>query len=272
MEFSVLISVYKNDKADDFRSALESVTIKQTQRPSEVVLVVDGPVGSDLNEVIAFYQQSWDGFKVIRLENNGGLGNALRLGVENTTFDVIARMDSDDISVSNRFEKQLDFLAAHPECDIVGGQISEFIDSQDNIVGARIVPLSNDDIHKYMKHRCALNHMTVMFRKDSVIKAGNYQHWFWNEDYYLWIRMILSGCNFANLPDILVNVRSGVEQYQRRGGLKYFRSEAGIQRLMRRNGFISFPRYCFNVAVRWCIQVGMPKRLRGFVFKKLLRQ
>ena len=123
-----------------------------------------------------------------------------------------------------------------------------------------------------MKSRCAFNHMTVMFRKQAVLDAGNYQDWFWNEDYYLWIRMMLNGCKFANLTDVLVNVRSGRNQYARRGGMKYFRSEAGIQRLMLNNKLISWPRYAFNVFVRWCIQVAMPNWLRGFVFRTLFRK
>ena len=101
------------------------------------------------------------------------------LGVENAMHDVIARMDSDDISVPDRFEKQLAYLESHPECDIVGGQITEFIDSPDNIVGKREVPCSNEAIYQYMRSRCALNHPTVMFRKKAVLDAGNYQDWFW---------------------------------------------------------------------------------------------
>ena len=181
-------------------------------------------------------------------------------------------MDSDDISLPDRFEKQIKFLENHPDVSIVGGQMTEFIDTPDNVVGRRIVPLDNDSIYSYMKSRCAMNHVTVMFRKQDILKAGNYQDWFWNEDYYLWVRMMINNCKFANLPDILVNVRSGKDQYARRGGMKYFQSEKGIQKLMLDNHIISWPRYLFNVFGRWCIQVAMPNWLRGFVFRVLFRR
>ena len=117
-----------------------------------------------------------------------------------------------------------------------------------------------------------MNLVTVVLKKDAVQRAGGYIDWYCEEDYYLWVRMILHGCKFANLPDVLVNVRSGLDQYARRGGMKYFKSEAGIQRLMLDNKMISWPRYAFNVFGRWCIQVAMPNWLRGFVFRTLFRK
>lgn len=271
INFSVCTSVYKNDNSNYVRIALNSITTEQTCQPSEVVLVVDGPVPGALSNVIKSYESS-GGFHVIWLPENRGLGNALKLGVENAKYPIIARMDSDDISAPDRFEKQLNYLEEHPDCDIVGGQMTEFIDHPDNIVGRRGVPLTNEDIYKYMKSRCGLNHVTVMFRKDAVLKAGNYQDWFWNEDYYLWLRMMIAGCKFANLPDTLVNVRVGKDMYARRGGLKYFKSEASLQKYMWNNGIIPFPQYVFNILVRLCVQILMPNWLRGFVFQKLFRK
>lgn len=271
MKFSVCMSVYKNDSPLFLEQAIDSV-VKQSVRPDEVVLVVDGPISDALREKVMDKQKELEIIHPIFLPENKGLGNALKVAVENAKYDVIARMDSDDISMPGRFEKQVRFLEDHPDVDMLGGQITEFIDSPENIVGRRIVPTYNEEILKYMKSRCAFNHMTVMFRKQAVLAAGNYQDWFWNEDYYLWIRMMLEGCKFANLPDVLVNVRSGLDQYARRGGMKYFKSEAGIQRLMLDNKIISWPRYAYNVFGRWCIQVAMPNWLRGFVFRTLFRK
>jgi len=273
MNFSVIISVYKNDKPEFVRVALDSMLVHQSVKPDEIVLVQDGPVPDDLSSLLSEYEGKYsDVMHIIRLEKNGGLGNALRLGVENAKYDIIARMDSDDICMPDRFEKQLAYLEAHPECDIVGGQITEFIDAPDNIVGKREVPCSNEAIYQYMRSRCALNHPTVMFKKKSVLDAGNYKDWFWNEDYYMWIRMMENGCVFANLPDVLVNMRSGLDQYGRRGGMKYFKSEEGIQRYMLQHHLISFPRYLYNVTGRFVIQVLMPNWLRGFVFRTLFRK
>ena len=159
-----------------------------------------------------------------------------------------------------------------PQLSIVGGTISEFIDNPDNVVGLRVCPLTNVEIREYMKARCALNHVAVMFRKSEVLRVGNYQDWFWNEDYYLWIRMQLAGCKFANLLDILVNVRVGKDMYARRGGWKYFRSEEGIQRYMLKHKLIGLHRYLYNVIIRFILQVAMPNCVRGWVFRTFARK
>ena len=271
--FTVCISVYKNDKPENVRAALDSMLVHQSVKPEEIVLVQDGPVPEELSLLLAEYEGKYPKvLHIIRLEKNGGLGNALRLGVENAKYDIIARMDSDDICLSDRFEKQLAFMEAHPDCDIVGGQITEFIDTPSNIVGKREVPCSNEAIYQYMRSRCALNHPTVMFKKKSVLKAGNYIDWFWNEDYYMWIRMMELGCVFANLPDVLVNMRSGLDQYGRRGGMKYFKSEIGIKKLMLEKGMINRKEYVVNYIQRFIIQLMLPSSVRGWVFRTFARK
>lgn len=271
--FSVCTSVYKNDKPGFVRVALNSMLVHQSVKPDEVVLVQDGPVPEELSLLLSEYEDKYsDVMHIIRLEKNGGLGNALRLGVENAKYNIIARMDSDDICQPERFEKQLTYLDAHLECDIVGGQMTEFIDSPDNIVGRREVPLTNEEIYEFMKSRCALNHVTVMFRKEAVLKAGNYQDWFWNEDYYLWVRMMMTGCKFANIPDVVVNVRSGADQYARRGGKKYFDSEIGIKKLMLEKGMINRKEYVVNYVQRFIIQLLLPNSVRGWVFRTFARK
>lgn len=269
--FSVAMSVYRSDDPRFFDRALASITQLQTVMPDEIVLIVDGPVGDGLNRVIRRFEERYPIFQIIRLEKNGGLGNALKLAVECAGNELVARMDSDDVSVPTRFRQQLDYFAAHPQADIVGGDISEFIGGEDNVVGTRRVPESNEAIRAYMKKRCALNHVSVMFRREAVLKAGGYRDWFWNEDYYLWIRMWLDGAVFANTGTVLVNVRTGEEMYQRRGGWKYFKSEAGLQSLMLKKGMIRLPRYLLNVGERFVMQVLLPNRLRGTVFRKLAR-
>lgn len=267
------MSVYRNDKPEFVRHAVESVTIEQTLKPDEVVLVVDGPVPEALSSLIKEYENAEDSiFKVIWLPENKGLGNALRVGVEAASHEVIARMDSDDVSVPDRFAKQIAYMAAHPECDLLGGQISEFIDEESNIVGRRIVPCKHEDILMWLKGRCPFNHVSVTTLRSRVIAVGNYMDWHFNEDYYLWIRMAEEGCRFANLPDTLVNVRVGAGMYRRRGGWKYFKSEKGLQDYMLRHHIISLPRYCYNVFGRFAVQVAMPNRLRGFIFQKLFRK
>ena len=272
-KFSVCTSVYKNDKPEFVRVALDSMLVEQTVKPDEIILVQDGPVSYETSRLLLEYKDKYgEKFNVIKLEENKGLGNALMLGVENAKYDIIARMDSDDICLQDRFEKQLAYLEDHPECDIIGGQITEFIGEPDNIVGRREVPLTNDEIYNYMKSRCAFNHVTVMFRKEAVLKAGNYKDWFWNEDYYLWVRMMMAGCKFANIPDVAVNVRSGADQYARRGGKKYFDSEIGIKKLMMDKGMITRKEYIVNYIQRFIIQLMLPNSVRGWVFRTFARK
>ena len=271
-KFSVCMSVYKNDRPEYVDIAIQSIFIKQTVKPNEIVLVVDGPISMELESLIDNYSTKYSEiFTIIKLEKNQGLGNALRVAVVKAKYDWVARMDSDDIAAPDRFEKQKSFLQENLDVDIVGGQITEFIDVESNIVGLRNVPLLSADINVYIKARCPFNHMTVMFRKDKILAVGNYIDWHYNEDYFLWIRMFLAGCQFANLPETLVNVRVGKEMYQRRGGWKYFLSEAKLQKYMFDNDIIGIIRFVYNVFGRFVIQVLMPNKLRGFVFQKLFR-
>lgn len=270
--FSVAISVYKKDKASYFDRAVESITDLQTVKPSEIVLVVDGPVSEEINHVISKYEEKYKIFNVIRLPQNGGLGNALRIAVENCRHELIARMDSDDIAFPTRFEQQLNYFENNPNIDIVGGDITEFIDQEDNVVGKRVVPVTHEEITTYMKRRCAFNHMTVMYKKTAVQQAGGYLDWFWNEDYYLWIRMMENKCVFANTGTVLVNVRTGGDMYKRRGGKKYFRSEIALQKYMRKRALIGMPTYLMNCTKRFILQVLLPNRLRGWVFRTFARK
>lgn len=270
--FSVAMSVYIKDNALFFDRALESITDLQSIKPSEIVLVCDGPLNSDLDSVIEKYQNKYPIFNVIRLSENKGLGNALRIAVENSTFDLIARMDSDDVSLPDRFEQQLRFFNDHPEIDIVGGDITEFIGEEKCLVGKRMVPKSNEEIRLYMKKRCSMNHVTVMYKKQSVQNVGGYKDWFCNEDYYLWIRMWLNNQVFANTGTVLVNVRVGQEMYQRRGGAKYYESEKGLQDYMFNHGMINRFVYFCNVLKRFIVQKLLPNRIRGWVFRTFARK
>ena len=263
------MSVYITSKPDEFLAAFDSI-INQTVQPNEIILVIDGPISKELESEIDSLRRN-ESLKIIRIPENKGLGNALRIGVESASNDLIARMDSDDISLPNRFELQLNYFIQHPNIDVLGGQVTEFIDTPDHIIGKRIVPLNNKDINAYMKKRCAMNHPSVMFRKDAVINAGNYQDWFLNEDYYLWIRMMSNQCEFANLDQVLVNLRVSNGLYERRGGWRYFKSEAGIQVLLYKKHFISWFREIYNIFLRFIIQILLPNKVRAFVYQTLLR-
>lgn len=268
--FSVCMNVYHKDDPAWFRMAVNSV-LEQTVKPDEVVLVVDGPVGAELNAVIRDFEELAC-FKVVRLETNQGLGTARRIGMEHCSHELVAMMDADDLSVPDRFERQLAVFEQDDTLSIVGGQIAEFHNTVDQIVGIRTVTLTDGEIKKDLKQRCPFNHVTVMVKKQDVLRAGGYQHWYCNEDYYLWIRMYLTDLKFANVSEILVNVRIGDEMYQRRGGWNYFVSELGIQNLMLKESVIGIGTYLINVAKRLAVQVLMPNWIRGIVFKKFARK
>lgn len=270
MKFSVSMSVYKNDHPEHFREAVESI-INQTVKPDEIVLVVDGPVSDEIEAVIQVFDNNVSYFKTIRLSQNRGHAIARQTGIENTRNELIAIMDSDDRSIETRFEKQLNILLKDSSISVVGGQIEEFDDELDTIVGQRIVPLEDASIKKYMKSRCPMNQVTVMFRKSDVLEVGGYIDWHHNEDYYLWIRMAIAKKKFMNLEDVLVKVRVNKNVYARRGGWHYFNSERKIQQLMFSENLINRYRLISNISIRFLVQLVMPHTLRRHIFAKLFR-
>lgn len=215
--FSVLMSVYSGDDAGQLRSALESITFRQTRKPSEIILVVDGPIGDELKRVIHNFDFP---INSVWLDENCGLGKALSIGLDHCKHNLVARMDSDDISVPERFEVQLYKFYNDPDLDVLGGQILEFSGDVKNVLGRRIVPLSNQKIQKRSVYRNPMNHMTVMFKKDKVLSVGGYQDMRLYEDYYLWLRLISKNIKLENVKETLVFARAGNELLARRKGLK----------------------------------------------------
>lgn len=269
--FSVCMSIYKNDFPQHFLTAIRSIW-NQTLKPSEIILVVDGPIPGSIKDAIEAFSQECDKLKVYYFETNQGHAIARQKGLELASHELVAFMDSDDISMPDRFEKQIAYMVSHPETSALGGQIAEFIGTQDNQIGERIVPTTSEEVAQYLKSRCPMNMMTIMLRKSSTLAAGGFIDWYCEEDFYLWIRMILAGQQLNNLPDKLVDARVGYDMYQRRGGWRYFKSERGIQRLLLQNHLISPLRYMYNVFGRLCVQVLMPNKVRSFVFKTIFRK
>ena len=269
--FSVCMSVYKNDKPTEFLVAVRSI-YNQTTAPNDIVLVVDGPVGDELKSAISELEQEIPVMNIIWLATNQGHATARQTGLEAAKNELCAVMDADDIAVPNRFEMQLQAFEEHPDVTVVGGIINEFIRTIENVVGTRIVPEHDAEIKDYLKSRCPMNLVTVMLKKSDVMKVGGYLDWYCEEDYYLWIRLALAGYKFYNIQENLVDVRVGEEMYQRRGGWKYFKSEAKLQHYMWKHSVIGVCRYLYNVAIRFAVQVAMPNSLRGWVFRTFARK
>lgn len=271
-KYSVLMSLYIKEKPEYLRQAIESM-LDQTAAPDEIVIVKDGPITEELSQVLESFREKYpEVFNITGYAENKGLGPALNFGLLHCRNELVARMDTDDISRPERCGQQLKFFAAHPETDIVSGDIAEFIDSPEETVGYRKLPCIHAEIAEYMKRRCALNHVAVMFKKNAVLAAGNYQEWFWNEDYYLWIRMLEHGCHFGNTGTVLVDVRTGADMYSRRGGRKYFDSEIGIQKYMLKKHIIGIPTFTMNCTKRLIVQVLLPNSVRGWVLRTFARK
>jgi glycosyltransferase involved in cell wall biosynthesis len=270
MKFSVLISLYVKEKPEYLEQALESV-FSQTRPANEVVLVLDGPVTDELRSVVDGFKFRYpDILKVVPLEKNVGLGRALNEGLKHCSHEIVARMDTDDIAKPTRFSRQLEVLQNNQDIDIVGSWVDEFVGNTDNIIATRELPEDHDSLRMYAKRRSPINHPSVTFRKSAVIKAGGYEHFPLFEDYYLWVRMLMSGSKFLNITDGLTLMRVSPEMYKRRGGMKYARDEWRLQRKFREMGFISGREMALNLAIRTTVRLS-PNYLRAFVYKKLLR-
>lgn len=265
------MSVYEKDNPQNFEIALESI-FNQTVKPTEVVLVVDGPIPDEISQIIETMLDRYENLKVIRLDKNVGHGQARRVGLENCTNELVAIMDSDDISVPSRFEKELKCFQEDDDLSVVGSYYCEFESDLANVIGIREVPLEDKAIKQYIKTRCPFNLVSVMFRKSHVDNVGGFIDWHCEEDYYLWIRMFLAGCKFKNLPENLVYVRMNYDSYMRRGGMKYFKSESALQIYMYKNKVISLTRLVFNISIRFAVQILLPNTLRKWLFKKMFRK
>lgn len=271
VKFSVLMSIYVKEKPNYVVECFESL-LKQTVPASEWVVVEDGPLTDEMYLLLDQYQEKYpDLINRVPLKKNMGLGLALREGITHCKYDLVARMDTDDICVPERFEIQLKEFVKNPNLDICGSYIKEFEGTVNHILSERIVPLTNDEICQYQKRRSAFNHMTVMFKKDSVLKAGNYEHAPLMEDDMLWTRMILAGCTGKNIDKYLVYARTGLDMIMRRGGWSYFKKYRNSRKKVYKLGLASYWDYLYTIMVQLVVAL-VPKKVRLFIFTKILRK
>ena len=268
--YSVLMSVYVREKAERLRSAMNSIW-EQTVSTDDFVLVCDGPLNAELNDVICEMQREHDALRVIRLDRNKGLGNALNIGIKECRHELVARMDSDDISRPERCERQLRVFLEHPEISICSGTVEEFETSIEEIEARRVLPETHEDIVEFAKKRNPFNHPCVMYKKSAVEMSGGYQEYHLLEDYYLWIRMILKGCIGYNIQDPLLWMRAGSDMYKRRSGWKYVQSQRRLMSYMKKTGFINRRQFVLGGTKRTIVAL-LPNCIRSILYKKLLRK
>ena len=265
------MSLYIKENPQNFCQCMDSV-LNQTILPDQIVIVKDGPLTDELETALNQYiNKNIHLYTIVPLEKNVGLGLALAEGIKHCKNNLVARMDTDDIAVKNRFELQLKEFLKQPDLDICGSSILEFEGTTENIVSKRTVPLNDASIKKYQKRRDAFNHMTVMYKKNMVLKAGNYQACLLMEDTLLWVHMILSGAKCKNISTPLVYARVGKDMYQRRGGWNYYKKYQAGRKKIYETGYISRFDYEITCAIQFVVAL-IPNRLRAVVFKKILRR
>ncbi|HIP14175.1 MAG TPA: glycosyltransferase [Sulfurimonas autotrophica] len=265
MKISVLMSIYHKEKVAYFNRAMQSIWDDQIVKPDEIVLVQDGSLTDELHIAINIWSvKLGDTFRTISLKKNVGLGEALNIGLKECNYGLVARMDSDDIALPERFEKQFAMLVENPDIDILGSWICEFDDDPTHCTQERKVPSVHRDIVKFAKYRNPLNHMTVVFRKDAVLDVGEYLPMNGFEDYYLWMRMLMKGKRFVNLPQVLVKARTGRGMIIRRQGWKYAKDELALEKAAYQMGFWSKTDLVKNFFTRF-----LPRLLPVFIVERL---
>jgi len=269
MKFSVLISVYYKEKSDFLFSALTSIWEIQTLKPDEIVLVKDGSLNEDLDLVISKYLNIAP-IKVISLPKNIGLGPALRVGLKNCSNELVIRMDSDDISIEDRFEKQIAFMRANPHISASSGVIQEFYNSPGDLARRRKLPSDYSQLYSFAKKRNPLNHPAVIFRKSHIEQVGSYEDVPFFEDYYLWIKLLNFGYKIANQNQVLLNFRIGKDQIGRRHGFSYIKKEINFFNKMLSLGFISKIEY-FSISFKRLPVRFLPKSVLSLFYKLVLR-
>ncbi|MEF3405201.1 glycosyltransferase [Agromyces sp. CCNWLW203] len=262
--------VYRGDDAAHFTKAFSSSVTAQTRRPDEVVLVQDGPVDAELDDAIAA-AIAGSPVPVVhhRISKNVGLAHALSEGLERCAHDIVARMDADDISLPERFAKQVPLVEGG--LDLVGSGMFEFLDDVGSITGRRVPRQGQTEIERYARFHDPFSHPTVVYRRSAVLHAGGYQPLGLMEDYWLFVRMISSGADVGNVPEPLVMYRVGAGAYARRGGYQQWRSELAIQRAMRGIGFTTRAEFVRNLVVRGAYRF-VPEPVRKVAYKRLIAQ
>ena len=263
--YSVLMSVYKKETAAFLGDSIESM-LSQTLPFNEFVIVKDGPLTPELDEVLEKYSKNDARFKIVTLKKNQGLGIALNHGLKKCKNDLILRIDSDDVALSDRAKKQIDFMIKHPDVDVLGGNIFEFKEKIDE-PNRRLKKMPNgNNIHGYIIKRNPLNHMTVCFRKSKIEEVGSYEPLPLMEDYWLWVRLYCKNGKIENINQVLTYARIGNGFEKRRGNKVQMKSWKTIQNFLLENHLIDNKRKAINILNMW-IMIHSPVAFRKTIYR-----
>lgn len=271
MDYSILMSVYYKENPEYFKQSIESM-LNQTVKSNDFVIVCDGILTDELYKVLEDYEENPNNcIHRLQLDKNYGLGIALNKGLEICKNELVARMDSDDIAIPTRIERQLSEFGNQIDLSLCGSYLEEFNEVIGDCQIIKKVPLSNEDIKVYLKKRNPFNHMTVMFKKSVIKNCGSYEDCYLNEDYYLWAKVISKQYYVKNIPEILIYMRVGNGMYERRGGFKYIKGDFLIQKKLLDLKLINIFIMCFNIITRSSIRI-VPTTIRRYLYIFFLRR
>ena len=268
MSYSVLMSVYIKESPSNLKEAMDSI-FNQTIKTDDFVLVCDGPLTKELDEVIDFYKNKFPSLlNIVRLDENSGLGKALKCGLEYCKNEKVLRADSDDISLANRAEVQIRLLDVY---DICSSNVLMFSNDKNSPSNLRVLPETQKKIYKFSKRRSPFNHPSVAFLKSKVLKVGSYEDLPLKEDWMLWIKMLQSNCSCINTQEPLVLMRENQSTIKRRRNRVAYNSLIKLFKYMRKTNYIGYFRYLMN-RVEYAMQYYLPSKFVTFVYKVFLRK
>jgi glycosyltransferase involved in cell wall biosynthesis len=268
MNFSVLLSVYKKEKPEYLKRALESIYTEQTLKPTEIVLVEDGKLTDELDEVILDFQKKvGDVLKIVKIERNQGLANALNVGLEYCSYSLVARMDTDDISLPQRFEKQVAYMQKNPNISVCGSFIGEFDDTGEEIKQIVKLPVTHEETLRFVQLRTPIAHPVAMLRKSDIYAVGGYPPFPIGQDIALWSVLLARGYKLANIPEVLLKIRVNDNFYTRRSW-EAFKSTIKVSKLQYAEGLINKKTFIRNVIARFFLRMS-PVFLRKIAYKLL---
>ena len=271
MTTSVLMSTYIKECPEFLQCALKSIWTDQTRQPDEIILIEDGKLNQGLYDVIKEWKQKLgDRMVIVTNEQNLGLAISLNNGLRHAKGDIIIRMDSDDIAFPERISVEASYLEQHPEVQIVGSWVEEFIGNKSNVVSTRKVPEFQEEIYQWGKFRNPMNHPSVAFLRETILRNGGYTHFLLFEDYHLWVTLLKQGCTFYNIQYPLLWFRTSQDMFARRGGLRYAVTETKFIYYMYSIGYISIFQLLRNIPIRFISRI-LPNTIRSYIYKKTIR-
>jgi glycosyltransferase involved in cell wall biosynthesis len=231
---SVVLNVWGNDAPDSLKRSLKSVVAQDT-KSSELIVVLDGPISSELEGVIQEFASQIN--RIIKIPIAGGLWSARNRGLAATKTDFVALHDADDVMHPHRLSLQLKAIE-ESEADVVASPVYEFHAKSEQLIGLRDL-CDNSNLIRRMRWQNVINHSSVLLRRSAVMDVGGYRNVYLAEDYDLWIRMIQKNKQFFCMPQAVQAFSVDSKLTKRRGGLKFIKSELAINRTISDGGEMS---------------------------------